>query len=86
MVFNKTVAQMEINVRARVFMLGCWLEGSLHPARSFFSVVFLGPIANADLVTKFHVAPHASQAAIPTEILKVSRARMTERYRSLSPV
>jgi hypothetical protein len=28
-------------------------------------VVFLGPRANAELVTKFHVALHASHAALP---------------------
>jgi hypothetical protein len=35
------------------------------PTRSRFSVVFLGPRANAELVHKFHVALHASHAAFP---------------------
>jgi hypothetical protein len=35
------------------------------PTRSSFSVVFLGPRANAELVPKFHVALHASHAALP---------------------
>jgi hypothetical protein len=34
------------------------------PTRSRFSVVFLGPRANAELVPKFHVALHASNAAL----------------------
>jgi hypothetical protein len=34
------------------------------PTRSRFSVVFLGPRANAELVLKFHVALHASHAAL----------------------
>jgi hypothetical protein len=35
------------------------------PTRSRFSVVFLGPRANAGLVPKFHVAHHASHTALP---------------------
>jgi hypothetical protein len=35
------------------------------PTRSRFSVVFHGPRANAKLVSKFHVALHASHAALP---------------------
>jgi hypothetical protein len=35
------------------------------PARSSFSVVFLGPRANAELVPKFHVALHDSHEALP---------------------
>jgi hypothetical protein len=35
------------------------------PTRSKFSVVFLGPGANAELVLKFHVALHASHAVLP---------------------
>jgi hypothetical protein len=35
------------------------------PTRSRFSVGFLGPRANAELVPKFHVALHASHAALP---------------------
>jgi hypothetical protein len=34
------------------------------PTRSRFSVVLLGPRANAELVPKFHVALHASHAAL----------------------
>jgi hypothetical protein len=40
------------------------------PSRSRFSVVFLGPRANAESVPKFHVALHASHAALPTVTLK----------------
>jgi hypothetical protein len=35
-------------------------------------VVFLGPRANAELVPKFHVALHASHAALPMVTLKIS--------------
>jgi hypothetical protein len=42
------------------------------PTRSRFSVVFLGPRANAELVPKFHVALHASHAALPMVTLKIS--------------
>jgi hypothetical protein len=34
------------------------------PTRSMFSVVFIGPRANAELVPKFHVALHVSHAAL----------------------
>jgi hypothetical protein len=39
---------------------------------SRFSVVFLGTRANAELVPKFHVALHASHAALPMVTLKIS--------------
>jgi hypothetical protein len=35
-------------------------------------VVFLGPRENAELVPKFHVALHASNAAFPVVTLKIS--------------
>jgi hypothetical protein len=34
-------------------------------------VVFLGPRANAELVSKFHVALHASHAALPMVTIKI---------------
>jgi hypothetical protein len=40
--------------------------------QGFFSVVFLGPRTNAELVPKFHVALHASHAALPMVTLKIS--------------
>jgi hypothetical protein len=40
------------------------------PTRLRFSVVFLGPRANAELVIKFHLALHASHAALPMVTLK----------------
>jgi hypothetical protein len=40
--------------------------------RSRFSVGFLGPRAIAELVPKFHVALHASHAALPMVTLKIS--------------
>jgi hypothetical protein len=42
------------------------------PTRSRFSVVFLGPRANAESVPKFHVALHASHTAFPIVTLKIS--------------
>jgi hypothetical protein len=42
------------------------------PTRSRFSVVFLGPRANAELVHKFHVALHVKHAALPMLKLKIS--------------
>jgi hypothetical protein len=42
------------------------------PTRSRFSLVFLGPRANAELVPKFPVALHASHAALPMVTLKIS--------------
>jgi hypothetical protein len=48
---------------------GALWEGRLdkpsQSTRSRFSVVFLGPRANAELVPKFHVALHASHLALP---------------------
>jgi hypothetical protein len=35
-------------------------------------VVLLGPRANAELVTKFHVALHTSHEAFPMAILEIS--------------
>jgi hypothetical protein len=40
-------------------------RSSDRPIQSTFSVVFLGPRANAELVPKSHVALHASHAALP---------------------
>jgi hypothetical protein len=48
-------------------------------------VVFLGPSANAELVPKFHVALHASQAALPmvaSEILHCTN--VTSKYGDLA--
>jgi hypothetical protein len=38
--------------------------------QDWFSVVFLGPRANAELVLKFHVALHSSHSALPMVALK----------------
>jgi hypothetical protein len=40
-------------------------------------VVFLGLRANAELVPKFHVALHASHAALPIVTLKISHYTVT---------
>jgi hypothetical protein len=42
------------------------------PTRSRFSVVFLGPRANAELVPKFHVSLYASHAALAVVTLNIS--------------
>jgi hypothetical protein len=42
------------------------------PTRSRFSMVFLGPRENVELVPKFHVALHASHAALPMVALEIS--------------
>jgi hypothetical protein len=67
------------NVRGRGFIAGLLARSQLasgrsnfRPTLSRFSVVFLGPIANAELVPKFHVALHASHAALPMVTLKIS--------------
>jgi hypothetical protein len=57
------------------------------PIRSRFSVVFLGPRANAELVPKFHVALHASHAALPMVlvILEISHCtNLTSKYGDLA--
>jgi hypothetical protein len=63
------------NVRVRVFNAGLPARSQFacgrscdRPARSRFSVVFLGPRANAELVPKFHVALRASHAALPVVV------------------
>jgi hypothetical protein len=67
------------NVRVREFKAGLLARSQFasgrscdRPARSRFSVVFLGPRANAELVPKFHVALHAPHAALPMVTLKIS--------------
>jgi hypothetical protein len=55
------------------------------PTRSRFSVVFLGPRANAELVPKFHVALRASNAALPMVILEISHCtNVTSKYGDLA--
>jgi hypothetical protein len=47
-------------------------------------VAFLGPRANAELVHKFHVALHASHAAILLVALEISHCtKVTSKYRDL---
>jgi hypothetical protein len=69
---NKATAQIGTNVRARGFNAGLLARSQFEsgrscdrPTRLRFSVVFLGPRANAELVPKFYVALHASHAALP---------------------
>jgi hypothetical protein len=72
-------------------MPDCWLEVSCipkvlrRPTRSRFSVVFLSPRANAELVRKFHVALHASHAALPMVALEISHCtNVTSKYGDLA--
>jgi hypothetical protein len=65
-------------LRLAYLMPDFWLEVSLYlemscdrPTQSGFSVVFLGPRANAEFVPKLHVALHASQAH-PVVTLRIS--------------
>jgi hypothetical protein len=74
---NKAAAQIGTNVRALGFNAGLLARSQFasrgssdRPTRSGFSVVFLGLRANAELVPKFHVALHASHAALPMVTLK----------------
>jgi hypothetical protein len=74
---NKT-AHIGANVRASVFNAGLLTRSQFASGRScdrptrWFPVVFLGPRANAELLPKFHVALHASHAALPKETLEIS--------------
>jgi hypothetical protein len=67
------------NVRVRGFNAGLLARSQFAsgrscewPTRSRFSVVFLGPRANAELAPKFHIALHASHAALPMVALEIS--------------
>jgi hypothetical protein len=74
---RKKTAEIGTNVRARIFNAGLLARSQFaswrscnRPTLSRFSLVFLGPRANAKLVPKFHVALHASHAAITMVTLK----------------
>jgi hypothetical protein len=69
------------NVRVRGFKAGLLARSQFasgrscdRPTRSRFSVVFLGPKANAELEPKFRVTLHASNAALPMVILETRTA------------
>jgi hypothetical protein len=75
---ENTAAQIETNVRACGFNAGLLARSQFasgrscdRPTRARLSMVFLGPRANAELVPKFHVALHASHAALPMLTLKI---------------
>jgi hypothetical protein len=72
-------AQIGTGVRARVFNAGLLARSQFaserscdRPTRARFSVVFLGPRANAELVPKFHVTLYASHAAFPMITQQIS--------------
>jgi hypothetical protein len=75
---EKATAQIGTNVRARVFNVGLLARSQFasrrscdRPTRPRFSVIFLGPRANAELVAKFHIGLHASYAALPKVTLTI---------------
>jgi hypothetical protein len=64
-------AQIGTSVRTRVFNARLLARSQFasgrscdRPTRSRFSVVFLGPRANAELLPRLHVALHVSHAAL----------------------
>jgi hypothetical protein len=66
------------NVRVRGFNTGLLARSQFasgrscaRPTRSKFSVIFLCPKANAELVPKSHFALHASHTALPMVTLKI---------------
>jgi hypothetical protein len=68
---NPQRRRLGTNVRVRGFNVGLLARSQFasgrscdRPTRSRFSVFFLGPRANAELVIKFHDALHASHAAL----------------------
>jgi hypothetical protein len=72
-------AQIWTSVRVRVFNAGLLARSQFasgrscdRPTGSRFSVVILGLRANAELVPKFHVALHASHAALPMVTPKIT--------------
>jgi hypothetical protein len=76
---KKTTAEIGTNVSARGFNAGLLLRSQFasgrscdRTTRSRFSAVFLAPRANAKFVPKFHVALHASHAALPMVTVKIS--------------
>jgi hypothetical protein len=76
---RKEKAQVGTSVRADIFNVGLLARSQFaserscdRPSRSRFSVVFLVPRANTELVLKFHVALHASHAALPMVTPKIS--------------
>jgi hypothetical protein len=71
--FEQTSSQIGTNIMVRVFNAGLVARSQFAfgrscdlPIRSTFSMVILGARANAELEPKFHVALHASHAALPT--------------------
>jgi hypothetical protein len=79
MFFTKATAQIRADVRVRIFNAGLLARSQFasgrscdRPTGSRFSMVFLSPRSNAELVPKFHVALHASHAALPMVTLKIS--------------
>jgi hypothetical protein len=74
---KKATAQIVTNVRthilnSKLLALSQFASGRScnWPTRSRFSMIFLGPRANTELVTKFHVAMHALHALFPMVVLK----------------
>jgi hypothetical protein len=69
---KKKKGQIGTSFRAHVFNAGLLARSQFasgrpcdRPTRARFSVVLLGPRANAELVPNFHVVLHASHATLP---------------------
>jgi hypothetical protein len=76
---KEKTAQIGTNIRARIYKAGLMARSQFasgkscgRPTRSRFSVVFLGPRANARLVPRFRMALHALRAVLPMATLKIS--------------
>jgi hypothetical protein len=84
--------RVRTNVRVRGFYAGLLARSEFafgrscdRPARSRFSLVLFGPRASAELVPKFHVALHASHAALPVVALEISHyTNVTSKYGDLA--
>jgi hypothetical protein len=75
--FNEAKAQIGTNVRAHVFNGGMLARSQFVSGRSYerqtlsrFSVVFLGPRSNTELVPKSNISLHTSHAAFQMVTLK----------------
>jgi hypothetical protein len=66
---KKINSEIGISVRARIFNAGLLARSRFASGRSRSR---FSPRTNAELVPKFHVALHASRAALPMVTLKIS--------------
>jgi hypothetical protein len=89
---KNTTAQIGTNVWVRGFNAGLLARSQFafgrscdQPIRSRFSMLFLGPRANAELVPKFHDALHASHEALSMVAFEISICtNVTSKYGDLA--